>query len=597
MKLKCPCPCPSLRTLVLTILVILGTAFVLLIVHQAILPVFGWLVPSQVPTLYDLVVYGVYPTRQYVTLDSKSPSPNIIKWDDSCSDGYMLVAPFGYSVPDAGPMLLDSKGNLIWMTASFGTVMNFRAQTYLNESYLTFWAGHKVGGLGQGQYYMLNSSYDVVRTVSAATPPNDSSNIRHGDLHEFIITDSNTALLTVYDTITYDLSAMGRPQQGSIVDSLFQEVDIATGDLLFEWRASDHFDPATTSQYINPFGGYSDSNSYDFFHINSVQKDRNGNYLISSRHLHAVMTVSGATGEVLWVLGGNLNVFNDISDGKATDFAWQHDARWVDEEEGVLSVFDNGSAGPIMKDASESEGLLIQIDLEKRTAKLLQSYVSRDGILSASQGSVQVMDREGDKHVLVGWGSSAAYSEYTMSGELLCETHISGSALFWWERVKSYRALKTFTWVGRPEYPPTAIAKADRIYVSWNGATEVTAWQLEGRKGGAGDEVWQTVDVKDKVGFEDGFSLLDGSFVAYRVAALDVSGELLRYSDTVEYAGTRKSSMLLWFLGACVGTGIGVGVWLFMTKVPRGQKWKCFGFDRHRYSKVPNIELTGPKRV
>lgn len=589
------CSWPSLRNALLIISTILGLSLVLLIIHQVILPILGWLIPSLVPGLYDLAVYGAYPTHEYVTFDLQAPSPSIIKWDDSCDNGYVLVSPFGNSVPDAGPMILDSRANLVWMSVGYGHVMNLKVQQYLNEPHLTFWAGRKVGGIGQGDYLILNSSYDIVKKVSATSPPGHPDDIRVGDLHDFVLTDSGTSMLTVYNTTNYDLSAMNRPTKGWIVDSLFQEVDVSTSELLFEWRASDHFDPATSSKYMNPFGGYSESNPYDFFHINSVQKDRNGDYMISSRHLQGVMTVSGKSGEVLWVLGGQFNVFDDLSDGKATSFTWQHDARWIDEEAGILSLFDNGSAGPIMTDAHESKALIIQVDLEKKTAKLLQSYTSRDGVLSASQGSVQIVDHsdtfEQEKHVLVGWGSSAAYSEFSMSGELLCETHLSASSLYWWERVKSYRAIKTFEWIGRPAQPPAALMSNERIYVSWNGATEVGAWQLEGRKEGAGEDEWQTIDIKEKEGFEDTFTLPDETFTAYRIAALGHGGRFLRHSDVVGYAEAKASRVLLWLIGMGAGVGAVVGVWLFMSRVPRGQKRSWVVWDRHRYRKVPGIEM------
>lgn len=546
------------------------------------------------PFFYDLAVYGSYPAHEYITFGLQAPSPNVVAWDHACDNGHVLVAPFGDAVPDAGPTILDAKGNLVWTTTGHGIVMNLKVQSYHGLPYLTFWAGKKVGGVGQGYYLMLNSSYDVVHNISARSPLNTPNDIRLGDLHEFIVTDEGTALFTVYNTTNHDLSAMGRPSNGWIVDSLFQEVDIETGELLFEWRASDHFDPATTSLYLNPFGGYKESNPYDFFHINSVQKDRDGNYLISSRHLHAIITVDGKTGEILWILGGEENMFEDLSGGKASNFKWQHDARWASEDDGILSVFDNESAGPIMTDASQSRGLVMQVDVKRKTVKLVNEYFGHNKILSASQGSVQVLDRGtndvSDKHVLVGWGSSAAYTEFTMDGQVLCETHIAASASFWWERVKTYRALKTFEWIGRPEQPPAAAMVGDRIYVSWNGATEVTAWQLEGQKQGAGEGEWQNVDIKEKVGFEDSFRVPDQSFAAYRVAALDELGELMRHSHVVEHVAAKTASFRWWLFGVFVVVGGSIGVWLFMTKIPRGQRMKYF-WDRHRYRKVPGIEM------
>lgn len=596
-------------------------ALVGLIVHQAILPLLGYLFPSLTPAFFELAVYGIVPTSDFHTFTIPTPAPNDVAWDESCGAGHILIAPYGSSLPDGGPLILEPNGNLVWTPTHGGNVINLNVQTYHAEAYLTYWAGKKVGGSGHGKYYMLNSSYDIVHTVSAVSPPDQPDSLRHGDLHEFLITPSGTALVTVYSTTTADLRAVGRSAKGYIVDSLFQEIDIETNALLFEWSASDHFDPATTSEYIDPFGGYTESWPYDFFHINSVQKDRKNNYLISSRHLHSIMTVSGVTGQPLWILGGAQNQFTDLSSGQATNFAWQHHARWVDEEAGILSLFDNGSAGPIMTSASESRGMLIQIDTEQMTVTLLTEYTGQSPILSASQGSVQVFDalpspfastlslganasasRSGDEdegedhrqpHVLVGWGSSAAFSEYTLAGSLLCEVHFAASVSFWLGLVKSYRAMKTFDWVGRPREPPAAIIDGGKVFVSWNGATEVRSWQLEGHKDDAErNEGWQVVDVKVKEAFEDMFVLGPERFEKYRVAALNAEGEVMRYSDVVMSASSSAVERL-WgpLFSVCVIAG-GLGgarYWL------RKRTWRifCGRWPRHRrgYSNLPDIEM------
>lgn len=582
------CWCPSLRTIWNSALIVVFITVVSVIFHQLFLPIVGLLIPAFVPGLYDFGVYGAYPTRPHVTFDQASPDVSVVAWDDSCDKGHVLVSPFGDAVQHDGPVILDSKGDMVWSATGFGVVMNLKVQQYRGENYLTFWAGYKVGGIGMGNYYMLNSSYDVVQVVNAVTSEHAP---RMGDLHEFVITKDDTALLTVYNTTQFDLSAMGRPTEGWMVDSLFQEVDIATGELLFEWRASDYFNPSE-SFYINPFGGYKESNPYDFFHINSVEKDSQGGYLISSRHYHSLSYLD-SSGEVVWTLGGDYNDFQDLSDGKATSFKWQHDARWVDQERGILSLFDNGSAGPIMHDADHSLALIIQLDFEKHTARLLHSYSSKDKTISASQGSVQMLP---DDHVLVGWGSSAAYSEFTTDGKLLCETHLTPSILFWWEKVKTYRSIKTFDWIGRPVYPPTAKMLGDKIYVSWNGATEVGAWQLEGRKSDAADTEWQTVDIRDKTGFEDSFTVPTmEDFVDYRVAALDRDGNFMRHSDSVEILDNRTSKWL-WVAFAFCGTiGLIVGVVLFTRRGGQRLVWsprKLLTLNGYKYRKVPSIEMT-----
>lgn len=312
--------------------------------------------------------------------------------------------------------------------------------------------------------------------------------------------------------------------------------------------------------YFDPFGGYFESHPYDYYHLNSIEKDYEGNYLTSSRHFHHLAYIDGRTGEVLWTLGGMSNSFKDLSHGKATEHQWQHNARWVDREQGIVSFMDNGAAGPLHVDAPFSKGTMVQLDLEKMTAKRLHSYVSPSKVRAASQGNLQVMN---DDQVLVGWGATAAYTEFTMDGTPLCEVHFSASSMFWFERWKTYRVYRHFGWVGQPEYPPSARIRGDSIYVSWNGATEVVFWELQGSREEEGDD-YESLDTIEKQHFEESFVLpTDGDFVRFQVAALDGNRKVLHASDPVAPEGG-----LGWFAGLATGisvvVGFGLGVWFVL---------------------------------
>ncbi|GAB7324515.1 hypothetical protein MBLNU13_g08424t1 [Cladosporium sp. NU13] len=164
----------------------------------------------------------------------------------------------------------------------------------------------------------------------------------------------------------------------------------------------------------------------------------------------------------------------------ATGFQWQHDARWISEDDGIISLFDDSIAQK-HHDAAYSQGIIVQLDFVNWIATLLQEYTSRDLIGSASQGGVQLLKRpHDDDHIFIGWGASVAFTEHSVSGDLLCETLFGASWLFYFERVSSYRAFKTFDWKAIPSaWDPEARIAGDRIYVSWNGATEVADLALQ----------------------------------------------------------------------------------------------------------------------
>lgn len=564
-----------LRAGVFTILGIFALFLALVLVHRGLLPIFAWFLPQLENFFYDLAVFGVYRTQNYVSFDLPAPQGIFSRWSDQCDDGYVFLGPNGKSVAKPGPTILDSRGELVWMSNEYDIATNVQVQRYDGEDYLTFWAGHKEGSLGQGNTFMLDSKYNLAHKVRAVGEG------LNADLHEFQLTEDGSALITVYNTTTVDLRSMGwgKPKEGWIEDCLFQEIDIATGDLLFQWRARDHF-KAEDSYYWNPFAGYTNSVPFDFYHTNSIEKDSKGNFLISSRHFHHVAYINGTSGEPIWILGGGpqFNQFTDLSDGVATGMKWQHHARWISEEENIISIMDNGNAGPLHVDAPYSKGLIIQLDLEHFTAKLLQEFVSIGHARAASQGSLQALP---NGNMFVGWGSAAAWSEYDKDGTLLCEYHFAASWSFWWERVKNYRTFKHHGWIGMPDYPPSAKIKNDKVFVSWNGATEVKHWELQGARLDGGN-AFEKIKVIDKEKFEEAFDIpRERNFRNFRVAALDGEHQLLRYSEPVQ-PETSGVSIIGVLLGLFAGVAVVVGVVCLLRIRSRRTNGKLFSWELRR---------------
>ena len=79
---------------------------------------------------------------------------------------------------------------------------------------------------------------------------------------------------------------------------------------------------------------------------------------------------------------------------------------------------------------------------------------------------------------------------------MLCDVHYSPSILNDFRLATSYRSFKV-DWVGLPNTPPDIAMKYrndQTVYVSWNGATEVATWTLQGTDSSDWDEdCWTTV--------------------------------------------------------------------------------------------------------
>lgn len=355
-------------------------------------------------------------------------------------------------------------------------------------------------------------------------------------MHDFKITKNGTALITIYDTVRADLSELGGPQHGYLRDCLFQEIDIANGTLLFEWRISDHV-PLETSLEELRGNGWDHDDAYDAYHINSIDKDDSGNYLLSSRHTHSILNIDGKSGEILWTLGGKLNDFTDASDGRATDFAWQHDARWYDDR--TLTLLDN-QAEWFLDEPTHSRAVTLELDVPNRVASVQRTYTHPKELRATSQGNVQVLPESGN--VFVGWGHCAAYTEFSPNGEPLCEAHYGAATWFQLGQVYSYRVARG-KWIGQPDTPPAAAVVGSSIFVTWNGATEVAAWRLEKGDGSSMKEVkFDMVRVVEKEGFETELELPpDFSATYHRIVALNRQGQIL---GTTELLGAQPSRSL-----------------------------------------------------
>lgn len=578
-------PVRLLRNILLTIL---ATALLFFAIHQGFLRLVAWIFPAYESFFYNLGVFGIYRTASYVTLDARVPLGNIERWDDSCRGGLVLLAPFGADVGQSSPMILDARGELVWVGQSnHTTATNVNVQQYDGKPYLTYWAGDKNGGAGSGEAFMLDSSYRVVKRLKGEGPE------LRTDLHEFVVTDDGHALLSTINSTTGDMSnaGWGHSKNDYIYDSVFQEIDIATGDLLFQWRASEHFNPADAFM-VRMWSGYTSLSPYDFFHLNSIQRDSKGNYLISARHMHQIVYIDGQSGDVIWKLGGHpeSNDFVDLSDGEATNFAWQHHARWLSEEEGLISVMANGLGGFFQQYAPYSRALIIKIDQGNRTAELIHEYTSLDKVLSPSQGSVQILPND---NVFVGWGPMAAWSEFKHSGELLCEYHFAASAFFWTQRVKNYRAFKVYNWTAEPDYPPVAKTKGGKVYVSWNGATEVRSWKLQLLHGADenGQEMYEHLETIEKRSFESVFEKPKGRAGSrYRVVALNEQEEEIGASEpATEVEGAGLSWIVVVLLFVLLS---GTGLWLFRRYRTRRRQengygsWELGTWKSYRYSRL-----------
>jgi len=410
-----------------------------------------------------------------------------------------------------GPLIYTPQGKLVWFDKLEGgeAAEDLNEQTYEGRRALTWWKGKVLSlGFGQGEDIVMSSNYQTVARIPGG-------NGLKADLHDFQIAPKDISYTTAYNPIRCDLSPIKGSSRGAIVDTAIQEIDIKTGLVRWEWHSLDHVGAAESEVEV-PTG----ATPWDYFHLNSIDLEPGGDIFISARSTWAGYQLQGATGKVLWRLGGNRSSFK-MGPGSRT--AWQHDGRVLPN--GEVTFFDDGSNPPIH---SQSRGVRIALDFKTLQARLVSAYAHPNPpLLAPSQGNMQTLP---DQNAVVGYGGVPAISEYAASdGSLLLDAHLPYDMSF-------YRAYR-FPWSGRPLSPPAVLASLNDtgeetiVHASWNGATEVASWRVLAGKATGSLTAQATIPAGND--FESSTTLPE-KYAYVAVQALDAAGHVLGASKTVQ---------------------------------------------------------------
>jgi hypothetical protein len=204
--------------------------------------------------------------------------------------------------------------------------------------------------------------------------------------------------------------------------------------------------------------------------------------------------------------------------GPGTNFEWQHDARR--QPDGTITLFDNGAAPPIEK---FTRILRLRVNTAAKTATLVKAYRHPAHLLAPFEGNAQFLP---NGHLFVGWGAVPYYTEFDAQGGVLLDARfgkLRGRITGPNQDADSYRVYR-FVWHGHPTDTPAVAVRGNKVFVSWNGATEVAKWRLvaDGHPG-------QTIA---KTAFETALPL-PAAAKEVAVVALDSKGATLGRSKTI----------------------------------------------------------------
>lgn len=339
------------------------------------------LVIQKILTIMLLGILGCIPANSFGQYSNRIHPPHLFDYEfqvfDSTNHDYFLFTPY-HSVAlslrefKPFPLILDDQGYVLW----YGTDVrpsNYSDFKYLpaadNYVYMAFF--DSIGARG----IILDEQMQSIDTIA----PNASATM---DIHDILIrSDGISVWIAVVDSL-FDLSA--DTINGQLGDANthcrcfdLREMD-QQGQILWHWNSCAHLHPRLGYTAY----GYN-VNDFNYAHLNSIDTDLQGNYLLSFRHLNAVVKVNRQSGNVDWILGGKANQFSFTN---TTPFTAQHYARQLPN--GNISIFDNA----FISANTESRALQFQLDTINMTATSVFEYTSSLGVNSAAMGNYQVTD-------------------------------------------------------------------------------------------------------------------------------------------------------------------------------------------------------------
>ena len=421
------------------------------------------------------------------------------------ADGYLFIGYFDYfNFLGSNPymLILDNNSEPIYYNqlAPEPPVIDFKRQ-HLHENLVTWYDN----ALDEQKFYVMDETYTIIDSYVAG-------NGYLTDVHDLQILEDGRALLMIYDNRIIDMSQriVGGHPEALVVGCILQEVD-NQGNVLFEWRSWDHIDILDTNQDVL-------TDTIDYIHCNSIERGQDGHWLLSSRHLDEITKIDRNTGDILWRLGG---VQSDFTFPNDTGFAFQHDARQL--ANGHITLYDNGNThGP----PPYSRGVEYVLDEDAMTATLVWEYRNTPDTFGPFMGNLQ---RLPNGNSLIGWGGSDI--------PLLTEVAPDGTKLMDLNSTipnhGSYRAVR-YEWHGYPTWSPRLVAINDGpaidLYFSWNGATEVTDYEVYA---GTTPTTTTLLDTVVRTGFETTYHWLPPSegFWYFQVLPITGDGSPVQFSN------------------------------------------------------------------
>jgi hypothetical protein len=314
--------------------------------------------------------------------------------------------------PSDYSMIFDTNGVPVWWLKGRKPTTLFTPLLSPNTNFAIM----KLGGGGMEEYNLNGQLVRSLNTVGAGA-----------DFHDVILLPNGNYAMATEQNVPCNLSSWGWPAGDTglrmCINHVIQELTPQGVVVGVPWDTMAHIPLSETAdawiaQQKEP-GGFNTCPTQttgvcDPYHYNSIEDTGDG-FIISYRHLNAVVRINKTTGAIVWKLGGkphmeglqnvSLQIKNDPLNGPDS----QHDARLLSD--GTVSIYDNGTngAGP----SRQPRAVAYSIDGQAKTATFAGQLTDPEVESSFCCGSAR---RLPDGNVVVGWGGTPHISEYQPNG-------------------------------------------------------------------------------------------------------------------------------------------------------------------------------------
>ena len=191
-------------------------------------------------------------------------------------------------------------------------------------------------------------------------------------IHHEILKNNKSQLVTIYeDRKVTDLSSVGGNKKDTVVGDGIIVMD-ANGKKIWQWSVFDVEDPLKDPKILKT--------KKDWTHANSLNYDKDSNYIISFYNNGQIWKVDSQTGKIIWKFGKG----GTIAMPAECDFTQSHAVHI--NPYGNLMFFDNGVA------RQQSEVFAVKLDEQNKTAQMDIHIKLPPDVYNARMGSAYMIN-------------------------------------------------------------------------------------------------------------------------------------------------------------------------------------------------------------